>query len=84
MSTTAVSGKQVARTTAGKFLGITVGTSPTYGKYSIHDCADVGQANAMNCIYPQNFGSTDGVTVKSGIVVMTVDGSGSFTVTRSS
>ena len=84
MATTTVSGKQVARTTAGKFISVSVGTAPTNGKYSIHDCADPGQASALNSIYPQNFASSDGVTVKNGIVVMTPDGTGSFTVTHSS
>jgi hypothetical protein len=59
-------------------------TPPTYGKFSLHDAADVGQASALNVIYPQNFASADGSTVKNGIVVMTIDGSGSFTVSHSS
>ena len=83
MASTTVSGQKVARATAGTLVNVTVATPPTYGKFSIHDCADVGQASALNCIYPQNFGSADGKTVKNGIVVMTVDGSGSFTVNHS-
>jgi hypothetical protein len=50
----------------------------------VHDCNDPGRASALNCIYPQNFALPDGITVKNGIVVMTVDGTGSFSVTHSS
>jgi hypothetical protein len=83
MSTTTVTGKQAASATSGKFLGITVSTQPSAGKFSVHDCNDPGQASALNCIYPQNFALPDGITVKNGIVVMTVDGTGSFSVTHS-
>ena len=84
MSSTTVAGRQVARATAGKFLGVTVSTQPSGGYYSVHDCNGPGRASALNCIYPQNFALPDGITVKNGIVVMTVDGSGSFSVTHSS
>lgn len=84
MASTTVSGKQTARTTPGKLISVSVGTAPTYGKYSVHDCVDPALASALNCVYPQNFGSADGITMKNGIVVMTVDGSGSFTVMHSS
>jgi len=50
----------------------------------VHDANDPGKASALNCVYPQNFALPDGITVKNGIVVMTVDGTGSFSVTHSS
>ena len=84
MSTTTVAGRQVARPNAGKFIGVSVSTQPSGGYYSVHDCNDPGKASALNCIYPQNFALPDGITVKSGIVVMTGDGTGSFSVTHSS
>ena len=80
---TNVSGRSAVRTTSGKFQGITVTTPPPYGKFSVHDCNDPGQASALNCIYPQNFASADGVTVTKGIVVHTQEPGGVFTVQHS-
>ena len=70
-------------TGATKVLGVSVGTASTNGYYSIHDCADPGQASALNCVYPINYASADGVTMKNGICIMTSDGTGSYTVTHS-
>ena len=82
MATTTVKGKQAAATGATKFVSISVGTASTTGYFSVHDCADPGQASALNCVYPQNFSSPDGVAMKNGICVMTSDASGSYTVTH--
>jgi hypothetical protein len=84
MATTTVTGRQVARAAPGKFISVSVSTQPSGGKFSVHDCVDPGQASALNCIYPQNFALPDGITVKNGVCVMTVDGTGSFSVTHSS
>ncbi len=83
MPSTTVNGRSVVRTTAGTLNSVTVNTPPPYGKFSIHDCADPGQASAMNCIWPQSFGSADGRTVKYGIVVHTLEPGGNFTVNHS-
>jgi hypothetical protein len=78
-----VSGRSAVRTTPGKLVSIVVTTRPPYGKFSVHDCADPGQASAMNCVYPQNFASPDGITLKVGLVVHTQEPGGVFTVVHS-
>ena len=79
-----VNGRAVARVGAGTFQGVVVNTPAPYGRHSIHDCADPGQAEIWNCIWPINLASPDGKTVKNGIVVHTVEPGGNFTVTHSS
>jgi len=78
-----VAGKSTVRVGPGKFQGIAVTTPPPYGKFSVHDCVDPGQASALNVIYPQNFASPDGTTVRFGIVVHTPHPGGVFTVVHS-
>jgi len=80
MTQTTVSGRQAARPNAGTFVSISVTTPPPYGKFSVHDCVDPGQVSALNCIFPQNFASADGVKVKNGIVVHTLEPGGTFVV----
>jgi hypothetical protein len=70
-------GRSAMRTTAGRFNSAVVGSN------SIHGCADPGQVSAMNCIWPQRFGSADGRTVRYGIVVHTLEPGGNFTVNHS-
>lgn len=77
-----VSGRTAVRTAPGKLVSIAVTTPPPYGKFSVHDCSDPGQASALNAVYPQNFASPDGVTLKYGLVVHTQEPGGSFTVTH--
>lgn len=79
-----VRGRSAVRSSPGKFLGIVVTTPPPYGKYSVHDCADPNQASALNVIWPQNFASVDGVTLKYGLVIHTEGPGGVFTVQHSS
>jgi hypothetical protein len=80
MPSTTVNGRQTARTTSGTFVSISVTAAPPYGKFSVHDCVDPGQVSALNCIFPQNFCSPDGKTVKNGIVVHTLEPGGTFVV----
>lgn len=82
-SATNVPGRSAVRTTPGKFQGITITTPPPYGKFSVHDCADPGQASALNAIYPQNFASADGTTLRFGLVIHTEQPGGVFTVQHS-
>lgn len=90
-TSTTVAGRATVRTSAGKFYGISVTTQPPYGKFSVHDCIDPGQATTLNCIYPQNNaandpGTTGYTAVNHGIVVHTLEPapSASFTVVHSS
>lgn len=83
-TTTNVAGRTAVRTAPGKLLAVTVTTPPPYGKYSVHDCAGPDQATALNCVFPQNFASADGITLKHGLVVHTQEPGGVFTVVHSS
>lgn len=73
-------GNQLIWSGPAHLMSVTINTPPTYNKFSVHDAGDIGRASPLNCVYPQNFGSSDGITMKYGIALLTIDGTGAFTV----
>jgi len=60
----------------------TATTAPMPGaSYSLHDCAQPGQAAVHNMVWPLNLAGTDGLTFKIGCVVVCRDPNAVVSVT---
>lgn len=82
MPTITVNARTAVKVGAGTLVTHAPVTTPAYGTYSLHDCADPGQAGLHNCIWPINLASPDGKAFSKGLVVHTREPGGSVSVTH--